>query len=66
MAFDPNWCEFDHAFYKPINNANPPPEHLLIQAENLAQALAFARLLGPTERVEQVLCLPGADVYVAP
>ena len=63
---DPNWIGYDHAFYKPVNEASPPPERLLIQAENPAQALAFARFLGPTERVEQVLCLPGAEVWVAP
>jgi len=63
---DPNWVGYDHAFYKPINNSAPPPPGLLIQAENPAQALAFARFLGPTESVEQVLCLPGAEVWVAP
>lgn len=63
---DPNWIGYDHAFYKPVNEASPPPEGLLIQAHNPGQALAFARSLGPCDSVEQVLCLPGANVYVAP
>lgn len=58
--------EAGYQFYKPVNEASPPPQGLLIQAENPAQALAFARLLGPCDSVEQVLCLPGADVYVCP
>ena len=66
MAFDPNWVEFDHAFYTPICKDSPPPEGLLIQAENPGQALAFAKLLGPCDSVEQNICLPGSIVYVAP
>lgn len=57
--------EAGYQFYKPVNTEPSPPVNFLIQAETQAKALAMARLLGPTERVEQVLYFPGDDIYIA-